>query len=91
VPAFNKLILMYPASEGKKGIAHWLGPSAEIIHDKLLERAVERIHAGENYSDLPSNLKAKLAAFRVGNVVDEPVATSEPRHFLSVVLDEVNQ
>jgi hypothetical protein len=39
---------MYPAEAGKKGIAHWLGPNAEIIHDKLFEKAVERIHAGEN-------------------------------------------
>ena len=49
---------MYPPAEaGKKGIVHWLGPNAEIIHDKLFEKAVERIHAGENYNDLP---KSKL-------------------------------
>ena len=46
--AFDALIEMYPAEAGKKGIAHWLGPNAEIIHDKLFEKAVERIHAGEN-------------------------------------------
>ena len=28
---------------------------------------VERIHAGENYNDLPANLKNKLAAFKIGN------------------------
>ena len=32
-----------------------------------------------------------FAAFRVDNVVGEPVATSEPRHFLSLVLDEIDQ
>jgi len=87
--AFNALIAMYPAEVGKKGIAHWLGPNAEIIHDKLFEKAVERIHAGENYNDLPTNLKSKLAIFKFGNENTIAVPSNSNSHFLSMALNEV--
>ena len=36
--AFDTLIDMFPAERGKKGVKHWLGPDADIIHDKYFER-----------------------------------------------------
>ena len=87
--AFDALIAMYPTEAGKKGIAHWLGPNAEIIHDKLFEKAVERIHAGENYNDLPNNLKNKLAAFKIGNENTTAVPANNNSHFLSTALNRV--
>ena len=87
--AFDALIAMYPTEAGKKGIAHWLGPNAEIIHDKLFEKAVERIHAGENYNDLPNNLKNKLAAFKIGNEITTAVPANNNSHFLSTALNRV--
>ena len=83
--AFDALIAMYPTEAGKNRIAHWLGPNAEIVHDKLFEKAVERIHAGENYNDLPNSLKNKLA----GNEITTAVPANNNSHFLSTALNRV--
>ena len=86
---------MYPAERGKKGIGHWLGPDAEIIHDKQFEQAVERIHAGENFNDLSPAQKRALSAFKVptGGVTRAALASDgsdvSERNFLSVILDNV--
>jgi len=92
--AFNKLIEMYPAEAGQKGIEHWLGSNAEIIHDKNFEKALERIHAGEKFSDLSPAQKTSLSVFRVrapSRRPQEVVASAERReqHFMSEVFDDV--
>ena len=71
---------------GKKGIKHWLGPDAEIIHDKLFERAIERIHGGEKISDLAPNLQRKVAHFRPARAA---ISIYPNGHFLSRALDNV--
>jgi hypothetical protein len=55
----GRSISMFPAERVKKGIKHWLGPDAEIIHDKMFGRAIERLHAGGKIDDLPLHLKRK--------------------------------
>ena len=80
------LIDMFPADRGKKGIKHWLGPDAEIINDKLFERAIEKIHAGEKISDLTPNFQRKVAHFRPARAA---ISINPNRHFLSRALDEV--
>ena len=86
--AFDTLIDMFPADKGKKGIKHWLGPDAEIIHDKLFEKALERIHGGEKIADRSQNLQRKVAHFK-----PKPACAAIPanpnRHFLSKALDQV--
>ena len=85
---------MYPAQPGQKGIEHWLGSNAEIIHDKHFEKAVERIHAGEKFSDLSPAQKTSLSVFRVRAPTRRPqqqVAGAEraEQHFMSEVFDDV--
>ena len=87
---FDKLISMFPAERGKKGIKHWLGPDAEIIHDKMFERAIERLHAGEKIDDLPLHLKRKVEHFKPPAAASA-VPADPNRHFLSVALDECVQ
>ena len=83
---FDKLISMFPAERGKKGIKHWLGPDAETIHDKMFERAIERLHAGEKIDDLPVHLKRKVEHFKPPAAASS-VPADPNRHFLSVSLD----
>ena len=85
--AFDTLIDMFPAERGKKGVKHWLGPDADIIHDKYFERAIERIHGGDKISDLPANLQRKVAHFKPAPA--PAAAPDASRHFLSRALDEV--
>ena len=74
----------------KRNHKHWLGTDAEIIHDKMFERAIERLHAGEKIDDLPLNLKRKVEHFK--SPAAASAAPADPnRHFLSVALDECVQ